>query len=260
MSIQGKSTDRDDYQRIPQRVGAMPREFSKGFHNAPHSHERAQLIYACSGVMEVHVGRQQWVLSPSTALLVPPMVEHEMRALTSVSMRTLFIHPDAGPLPVEGRASLIRVTRLLQELILEAVALPMGYSEDEVAGKIVDLILYEMGRHRIDEFILPETSDLRLRYIEQEIMVRPCLLAQSIGYWADQMHCSAKTLNRLIHRHLSVSFREWKLLLTVKLSLVLLAQELPLTQIAYELGYTGLSSFSRMFKKVTGKSPSSFVA
>lgn len=260
MSTPDKSTDRDDYQHIPQRVGAMPREFAKGFHNAPHRHERAQLIYACSGIMEVHVGRQQWVLSPSTALLVPAMLEHEMRALSPVSLRTLFIHPDVGPLPREGQASLIRVTRLLQELILEAVALPMAYEEDEIAGKVIDLILYEMGRHRIHEFILPETSDLRLRFIEQEIMARPELLAQSVEYWANLLHFSAKTLNRLIQRQLSVNFREWKLLITVKLSLVLLGQGRPLTQIAYELGYTGLSSFSRMFKKVTGQSPSSFVA
>ena len=48
-----RSTDPADYQRVPRAVAAMPKDFATGFEILPHSHERAQLIYATAGTMRV---------------------------------------------------------------------------------------------------------------------------------------------------------------------------------------------------------------
>ena len=47
----GRSTDPADYQRVPRAVAAMPKDFPNEFEIAPHSHERAQLIYATARVL-----------------------------------------------------------------------------------------------------------------------------------------------------------------------------------------------------------------
>ena len=44
-----RSTDPADYQRVPRPVAAMAKDFAAGHHIAPHSHERAQLIFAAPG-------------------------------------------------------------------------------------------------------------------------------------------------------------------------------------------------------------------
>src|ERR1700732_381973 len=60
-----RSTNRDDYQRVPRPVAAMAKDFPNGFVIAPHSHPRAQLVYAADGVMRV--------ISPLGAWVVPPV-------------------------------------------------------------------------------------------------------------------------------------------------------------------------------------------
>src|SRR5580692_4859510 len=46
-----KSTNPADYQHVPRAVAAMPKDFPQDFVIEPHSHERAQLIYAPAGTM-----------------------------------------------------------------------------------------------------------------------------------------------------------------------------------------------------------------
>ena len=59
-----RSTDPADYQNVPRAVAAMPKDFPDGFEIAPHSHERAQLIYATSGTMRVATSDVMWMVPP----------------------------------------------------------------------------------------------------------------------------------------------------------------------------------------------------
>ena len=56
-----RSTDPADYQNVPRAVAAMPKDFPDGFEIAPHSHERAQLIYATAGTMRVATSDVMWI-------------------------------------------------------------------------------------------------------------------------------------------------------------------------------------------------------
>ncbi|MBP6116667.1 MAG: helix-turn-helix transcriptional regulator [Neisseriaceae bacterium] len=258
MNSHKKSVDRNDYQHIPQLIGAMPKEFVKGFHNLPHAHERVQLIYASAGIMEVKTAERQWILSPETALLIPKNLLHEMTALSTISLRTLFIHPKALSGHQSEQVQFIKVNSFLKELIIKAASLPMAYDEHGIEAKLMDLILFELRHHQSNHFVLPNTHDKKLLLIEQRMMDDYALLAESIHYWAKTLHCSTKTLNRLTHKEIGISFQLWKQYIMIKISLILMAQQRSLTQIAYDLGYASLPSFSRMFKKITGKSPSDF--
>ena len=63
-----RSTNRDDYQRVPRPVAAMAKDFPSGFVIAPHSHPRAQLIYAAEGVMRVISLLGAWIVPPMPLL------------------------------------------------------------------------------------------------------------------------------------------------------------------------------------------------
>ena len=56
-----KSTDRDDYQDTPRPVAGMAKDFTDGFLIEPHTHPRAQLTWAVTGVLTVTAARGAWV-------------------------------------------------------------------------------------------------------------------------------------------------------------------------------------------------------
>ena len=65
-----RSTDPRDYQRVGRPLGVMAKTFPAGFVVAEHRHERAQLIHALSGVIELHVGRTRcWRAARSACTL-----------------------------------------------------------------------------------------------------------------------------------------------------------------------------------------------
>ncbi len=66
-----RSTDPRDYQRVGRPLGVMAKTFPAGFVVAEHRHERAQLIHALSGVIELHVGRTLWLVPPQRAVWMP---------------------------------------------------------------------------------------------------------------------------------------------------------------------------------------------
>src|SRR6185312_17285961 len=66
-----RSTDAADYQDAPGAIAAMPKDFVAGFEILPHSHQRAQLIYATTGTMRVATDSGVWVVPPQRALWMP---------------------------------------------------------------------------------------------------------------------------------------------------------------------------------------------
>src|SRR5215471_21771695 len=93
---QTRSTDPADYQRVPRAVVAMPKDFTPGFEIAPHSHKRAQLIYATAGTMRVATADGMWIVPPQRALWMPAGVRHSILMLSELTMRTLYLRDDAA--------------------------------------------------------------------------------------------------------------------------------------------------------------------
>ena len=76
-----KSTNPADYQQVPRAVAAMPKDFARDFVIEPHSHERAQLIYAPAGTMRVITSQAMWVVPPQRALWMPAGTVHGIEML-----------------------------------------------------------------------------------------------------------------------------------------------------------------------------------
>src|ERR1043165_6946223 len=134
-----RSTNADDYQHVPRPIAAMPKEFADGHVIAPHAHARAQLLYAASGTMRViaqeATSHATWMVPTLRALWIPAAVTHEIRMCGPVSMRTLYIEPEAAPW-ADDRCAVIEVSGLLRELILEAMRQPVEYDTAGRAGLV----------------------------------------------------------------------------------------------------------------------------
>jgi mannose-6-phosphate isomerase-like protein (cupin superfamily) len=92
----GRSRNGMDYQAVPRVVTAMAKDEDYGAGIAPHSHPRAQLLYASEGVMRVSTDIGVWLIPPQRALLIAPGIVHELSMLSKVSLRTVFIEAAAA--------------------------------------------------------------------------------------------------------------------------------------------------------------------
>jgi len=138
----GKSTNSKDYQKVARPIAAMAKDFVAGFHVARHHQERAQLVFATSGVIQVTAAGGIWVVPPHRGSWLPAAIDHEIRCASAVAMRTLYIRPDATSGQPRS-VCVLAVQPLRRELILEAVELSLDYVERDRDGRIMALTLDE---------------------------------------------------------------------------------------------------------------------
>jgi mannose-6-phosphate isomerase-like protein (cupin superfamily) len=87
----------EDCQRTPRAVSALASDYPHGYYTAPHRHLRAQLIHALTGVMTVTSEHGSWVVPTGRAVWMPAGCYHAVRFFGGVSMRTVYVAPDARP-------------------------------------------------------------------------------------------------------------------------------------------------------------------
>ncbi|MEK7687300.1 MAG: helix-turn-helix transcriptional regulator [Pseudomonadota bacterium] len=251
-----RSTDPADYQRVPRAVAAMPKDFPDGFEIAPHSHERAQLIYATAGTMRVATSDGMWMVPPQRAVWMPSGVRHGIVMSSDVTMRTLYLREDATQF-MSDACSVLPVSPLLRELIVRATELPLQYDENGPAGHVVALILAELHGLQSLPLRLPMPSDSRLRGLCEQLLAAPGD-QRTLDGWARTVGASARTLARRFQTETGLSFGAWRQQARVLEAMGRLGGGAPVTQVALDLGYDSVSAFSAMFRRASGASPSHY--
>ena len=251
-----RSTDPLDYQRVPRAVAAMPKDFVAGFEVLPHTHERAQLIYATAGTMRVSTDNGMWMVPPQRALWMPTGVRHSIVMLSDLTMRTLYLREDAAEFMPEV-CRVLPVSPLLRELIVRATELPLDYDEDGPAGLVVALIIAELRGLQSLPLQLPMPSDPRLRALCQALLDTPGD-QRTLDEWAVTLNASARTLARHFQSETGLSFGAWRQQARVLEAMGRLGNGAPVTQVALDLGYDSVSAFSAMFRRAAGASPSAY--
>ena len=251
-----KSDNGDDYQDVPSYIGAMARHYAVGAFEPAHCHPRAQLIFAVSGVMEISTADRHWLVPPQRALWMPANLKHEVsRVRTPVEMRTLYVRTADVPVLLPTQAMLVNVSPLLRELIVRAVELPI---EEEIAGaaaQVVALIFNELNFTPVGDFHLPRVRDPRLGRVEAELLADPGD-TRSIEELAALAAMSVRTFTRHFQAHTGLPFSKWRQQLRLAEAVVRLVNGEAVTTVALSLGYENVGSFSRMFRRAMGTSPS----
>jgi AraC-like DNA-binding protein len=105
----------------------------------------------------------------------------------------------------------------------------------------------------------PVPRDERLLRIYERLSAKPGD-RKTVEAWAAGEGLSSRTLSRLTHKKLVVTFRYWCHQIRALAAIARLAQGEPVTTIAFELGYETPRAFSEMFRKVPGILPSRYFA
>ena len=248
----------EDIVSIPRPIVAMAKEFPPGHLIPFHQHERAQLLYASSGVMTVKTNGGIWVVPPLRAVWIPAHTHHQIKVSDQLSMRTLYIDPNFFPGPSE-KCCVITVTPLLKELILHAMTLPRLYPLKGPEERLLNVILDQIQRMRIAPLELPIPEDFRLKKIYKRLSSSPGD-NRKLEDWGKMVGATGRTLARRFRVETGMTFGQWRQQVRILEALERLAKNEPVTTVAIELGYDSPSAFISMFKKALGKTPGQYFA
>ena len=218
-----------------------------------HSHPRAQLVYAGSGVMRVETDAGCWVVPPVRGVWIPANTVHKVIMLGAVEMRTLYIRQDAAP-GLPEHCCLMAVSPLLRALILALLDEPLAYDQTGRAGLIAALALKELRFLKVPALHLPMPADPGLHRLCQALIDHP-EHHQTLESLAEQQATSSRTLARQFVRETGMSFRQWRQQARLVEALGHLANGMPVARVADLLGYQSPSAFTAMFHRTLGVEP-----
>ena len=242
--------------KVPRPIVAIATDYPNGHLIPFHKHNRSQLLYASSGVMTVTTEKGIWVVPPLRAVWVPALTGHQIVCSGNLSMRSLFIKPEAASkLPEE--CCVVSVPPVLRELILHAVTIPRLYEPNSPEERIMNVILDLVQTLKIAPLDLPIPTDIRLKKISDSLTVDPGD-NRTLEDWGKTVGATSRTLARLFRCETGMGFRQWRQQMRILESLRRLGREDQVTTVALDLGYDSPSAFIAMFRKALGKTPGQY--
>ena len=226
------------------------------FFGPKHHHEQAQLLYAVSGVVSIRTDYGTWVVPPSRAVWLPPMLEHETTSHAGVQFRSLLIET-SGMDNLPTTCMVVEITPLLRELIVKLADLAETPGSPERTDAVVRLSLMELSFQPSQPLSLPAPKLPELAQLCAKM--RDDLSASvSIEEAAAMLNMSRATFMRVFKRETGMSFGHWRQQARILGALTLLADGRSILDVALECGYSSPSAFSAMFRRSLGQPPSSY--
>lgn len=248
-----RSTRGIDYQEVPRPVAALADEYPSGFVDLRHTHTRAQLVYATAGVTVVTTDHSSFIVPPHRAVWVPAGVAHEVQCRGRVSVRTLYVDPKARPELLDV-CCVFEVSDLLRELIVAATRMPIEYDVDGRDGRIMALVLDELTAAQSMPLHVTMPQDPRLVRVCRVILHEPAH-ADTLDDWARMAGMGRRTFTRAFRRQTRMTFATWRQRVRLLHALSRLASGEPVTTVALDVGYSGPSAFTAMFRRAFGSAP-----
>jgi AraC-like DNA-binding protein len=227
-----------------------------GFHIGVHRHAEGQLVYPASGVLATTTERGTWVAPANRVTWTPPGFEHSHRFYGATDVRLLTIPPDlCGALT--AHPGVFTVGPLLREALLALT------DRDQMAqpayARLRAVVIDELVEAPEPGLHLPEPRDDRLRGVTDLLRADPGQ-AVTLRELGRHVGASERTLSRLFHAELGMSFHRWRTILRIHHALIELTRDRSVTDTAMASGWSNPSSFIDAFTSVVGQTPGRYQA
>lgn len=243
----------DRYDRTDRTAVGFSMDYPHGLSSGVHSHPKAQLVYAISGMMRVETGDAVFLLPPSKALFLPADHAHSIAMQGDVAMREVFMDRSVAA-GLGATPRVLTVGPLLRELILAICAEPVDWPTDGRGPHLVALIIDEIGRAKTLMTRLPQLREARLAQIARAIAANPAD-PRTLDDWAEVCGASARTLARLFVYDTGMTFGQWRLQARLNAAFLLLMTEGEIARIARKVGFSSQSAFGVAFRRTFGLTP-----
>jgi AraC-like DNA-binding protein len=215
-------------------------------------------VYAARGVLSVHTERGTSIVPANRVAWIPTGFTHYHRAHGHTDMRIVFLPASLARL-VPDHPAVFTASGLAREILLSLTG-PRNYGpaardyDRSARNRLRRVLVDELHEAPEQPLQLPEPRDDRLQGIARMLHEKPddntplAELGRTIG-------ASARTLSRLFHDELGMTFYEWRTQLRIHRALVLLADGHDTTHVAHACGWSNPSSFIAAFTTIIGTTP-----
>ena len=238
---------------IDPSVEGLAGDYPAGTLIEAHMHDAHQIVHAVSGTMRVWAAGGIWIVPPGRGLWVPARVEHEIRCVGLVKMRTVYFQDvDASwHEPVLPRAvKVIGISALMREILIRLTDGPCLSQVSHLSPLLMD----EIAAGKTEPLCLPLPDDLRIARLTSHFLEEPADTT-SLVEWASRLGMSQRSLIRRIFQEIGMTFRELRRQARIMASMEKLASGEPVTRVALDVGFESPSAFIQAFKKVIGTTP-----
>jgi AraC-like DNA-binding protein len=220
-----------------------------------HGHQRAQLIHASEGVLTVRTTSGMWVVPPQRAVWVQPNVIHQVSANRDFLLCTLYI--EARLITLASECRVVSVDLLLEQLLRLASTFGGEYPEDGAEQRLMNVILDRLPLQELANTYLPQVSDQRLQKLTKTLESNPAD-ARTLAQLGAPCGITERTAARLFLKETGLSFGQWRQQFRLLTALSLLEQGVSVSNVALEVGYSDVSSFTSAFKDAFGETPARY--
>ena len=226
-------------------------------HSVPaHRDHQGHLVYPATGVLSVTTSAGTWIAPANRTAWTPAGAEHQHRAYGRTDMRVLFLPPSlAARLP--ARPAVLAVSALGREALLALTAGTAPGRSPAAESRLRAVVVDELVLAPEQPLHLPEPADTRLRALAGLLRRDPSNSA-TLAELGRQVGASERTLSRLFHSELGMSFRQWRGQLRIHHALILLASGRTVTDTAIACGWANPTSLIEAFTAVLRQTPSQY--
>lgn len=220
-----------------------------------HSHARGQLSALRRGLLTFGTQTGAWVVPPDYAIWIPPHRPHFGYSHGPFEGWVCYI-AEAACASLPGDPCTIGITGLLREAVIRAAEWT-DEPLDERQSRLARVILDELRAAPTEPFGLPMPRDPRLLRIARALLENPGD-RRGMAEWASWAAVSERTLSRRFAIETGFSYTAWRQRARLMRALELLADKVPVTTIAFDLGYDSVSAFVALFRRTLGVTPTAY--
>jgi AraC-like DNA-binding protein len=222
------------------------------------THPRGHLVYAARGILTVRTERGTSIVPANRVAWTPAGFTHEHRAHGDTDMRIVFLPASLARL-APAHPAVFTVSGLAREVLLTLTG-PGNYDpaarryDPAARARLRRVLVDELREAREQPLQLPEPRDDRLQAIAQRLYDQPAD-STSLAGLGQAIGASARTLSRLFHDELGLTFYQWRTQLRIYHALVLLADGHDTSYVAHACGWANPSHFIAAFTDLIGTTP-----
>lgn len=215
-------------------------------------------MYAARGVLSVHTERGTSIVPANRVAWIPAGYTHYHRAHGQTDMRIVFLPASLARL-MPDHPVVFMASGLARELLL-ALTGPRNYEpaargyDRSARDRLRRVLIDEVHEAPEQPLQLPEPRDDRLQAIARMLYDKPADNT-SLAELGRAIGASARTLSRLFHDELGMTFYEWRTQLRIHHALALLADGHDTTRVAHACGWANPSSFIAAFTAIVDTTP-----
>jgi AraC-like DNA-binding protein len=215
-----------------------------------HRHDDHQIVYAGRGVLVVTTSNGSWVAPANRAIWIPAGTFHAHRAYGELRLHTLGLPATDNPLRLDA-PTVLAVGPLLRELIIAYTC----DTEDTAERTRLRAVLLDQLRASPQQPLHVPTPTVPLLCAVCDILQADPGDTRTLAELGRAVGASDRSLSRLFRNDLGMTFPQWRTQLRLQRALVLLAEETPVTTVAYQCGWSSASAFIDVFRRSFGHTP-----